>query len=351
MEMHENDSTPPRLAITMGDPAGIGPENVVAAWLDPRVHAACRPVAFGHPTVLQRAITLRQLPLRLQVVRQPEEATDEPGVLACLACVGAQAVEAPAARISAAGGESAYQAVLAAVQAVQAGSVHGLVTAPLHKAALQLAGHRYPGHTELLAELAGVRNFAMMLHVPPHGRVPGPAGLNVVHVTLHLALRDALAQLDSAGIVSKAQLVHTATSQLLHAAGQQRPPRLAVCALNPHAGEEGLFGHEETTLIAPAVVEARRRGLDLQGPFPADTLMLRAIQGAFDAVVALYHDQGHIPIKLWAWREAVNVTLGLPFTRTSVAHGTAFDLAWQGTAHADSLIQAILTCSALTGFR
>jgi 4-hydroxythreonine-4-phosphate dehydrogenase len=236
----------------------------------------------------------------------------------------------------------AYQCVTAAVRWTLEGKVDGIVTAPLSKKALHAAGHFYPGHTELLAEMCGVREFAMMLYLPPSDLVRGPAGLGVAHVTLHQSMRSIFADLTPEAIQSKCRLAHDVMRRL-----GVREPRVAVCALNPHAGEEGLFGDEERTTIAPAVAEARRAGLNVVGPFPTDTLMMRARDGEFDAVVAMYHDQGHIALKLLGMHFAVNITLGLPIVRTSVAHGTAFDRAWQGTARGEGMVAAIVTAAKL----
>ncbi|HEV3002809.1 MAG TPA: 4-hydroxythreonine-4-phosphate dehydrogenase PdxA, partial [Pirellulales bacterium] len=206
--------------------------------------------------------------------------------------------------------------------------------------------HKYPGHTELLAELCGVNDFAMMLYLAQDEQVRGPAGLGVVHVTLHNSLRQVFQQLSTENILSKIRLAHLAMRGL-----KQSAPRIGVCALNPHAGEEGLFGDEEQKLIAPAVEQARAEGIDADGPHPADTLMVRARAGEFDGVVAMYHDQGHIALKLLGFHRAVNITLGLPIVRTSVAHGTAFDLAWRGTAESSSMVEAIRVASQLAATR
>ncbi|NOY29224.1 MAG: 4-hydroxythreonine-4-phosphate dehydrogenase PdxA, partial [Planctomycetes bacterium] len=216
--------------------------------------------------------------------------------------------------------------------------------APLSKAALHAAGHFYPGHTELLAERCGVDDFAMMLYLPSPEVPPCPAGLGVVHVTLHMALRDVFANLTTEAVLAKCRLAHS----FMHEGMGLASPRIGVCALNPHAGEDGLFGDEESQVIAPAVAKAREIGIDATGPFPTDTLMGRARDGEFDALVAMYHDQGHIALKLLAMHRAVNVTLGLPIVRTSVAHGTAFDRAWQGTAEASGMVAAMLTAAKLS---
>jgi 4-hydroxythreonine-4-phosphate dehydrogenase len=220
--------------------------------------------------------------------------------------------------------------------------IDGIVTAPLSKVALHAAGHHYPGHTELLAEMCGIRDFAMMLYLPPGECVRSAFGLGVAHVTLHQSLRSVFGDLTPLAIVTKCRLA----SDVMRRLGVERP-RVAVCALNPHAGEEGLFGDEERTIIAPAVAEARRAGHNVAGPFPTDTLMMRARDGEFDAVVAMYHDQGHIALKLLGMHAAVNITLGLPIVRTSVAPGTAFDRAWQGAARAEGMVAAILTAAKL----
>jgi 4-hydroxythreonine-4-phosphate dehydrogenase len=224
-----------------------------------------------------------------------------------------------------------------------ANRVDAICTAPLHKVALHQAGHDYPGHTELLAELCGVCEFAMMLYLGPSDRVRGRAGLGVVHVTLHTALRRVFDLLSREQIVSKICLADGVMRRLIGS-----PPRIGVCALNPHAGEEGLFGDEEQSLIEPAVKQAAAAEIDVHGPFPADTLLLRAAGGEFDGVVAMYHDQGHIALKLLGMHRAVNITLGLPIVRTSVAHGTAFDLAWQGRAETSGLEEAVRVASLLS---
>jgi 4-hydroxythreonine-4-phosphate dehydrogenase len=240
-------------------------------------------------------------------------------------------------------GHAAYEALLRAIDGTLAGEFDGIVTAPLSKAALHAAGHFYPGHTELLAERCGVTDFAMMLYLPPHELPNSPAGLGVAHVTLHMALRDVFANLSDAAILEKCHLAHRVMSNGFGLAA----PRIGVCALNPHGGEGGLFGDEESRFIAPAVEQARAAGIDASGPFPTDTLMVRARDGEFDGIVAMYHDQGHIALKLLGMHRAVNITLGLPIIRTSVAHGTAFDRAWQGTAESTGMVAAITTAAKL----
>ncbi len=334
----------PRIALTLGDPAGIGPEIVAAAWAQPEVHAWCRPLAVGPPSLLRRAVALRQTGAEVLEVDAPEMAEPTPRLIPCLPCGPAGVDEVPAGTVDARAGQAAYEAVVQAARLALAGRIDALVTAPLHKEALHRAGHHYPGHTELLAELCGARDFAMMLYLGPGEPLRGPAGLAVVHVTLHMALRQVFAALTEHEVLVKCRLAHQFMASLV-----DRAPRIGICALNPHAGEGGLFGDEEQRVIAPAVRRAQAEGLCAEGPLPADTLLVRARDGDFDAVVAMYHDQGHIALKLLGMHRAVNVTVGLPIVRTSVAHGTAFDRAWQGRADARSMVEAIRVAARLAG--
>jgi 4-hydroxythreonine-4-phosphate dehydrogenase len=375
----------PLLAITMGDPGGIGPETIAGAWRCAAVHACCRPFVVGHPEIMRRATKLRGTGVRVVPIGSPERAEPSPDVMPCLAYGADDALAAPAGAIDARGGQAAYEAVMLAADLALAGRVDGIVTAPLNKAALWAAGHKYPGHTELLAERCGVQDFAMMLYLPPsslwgEGRgeghsstwhvanpeadsgrhalgpdakgvergepSPSQAGLGVVHVTLHMALRDVFAQLTAEAVLAKCRL---ADGMMRRIHGRQ--PRIGVCALNPHAGEQGLFGDEELRIIGTAVEQARSQGLDVTGPLPADALMVKARDGAFEAVVAMYHDQGHIALKLLGMHRAVNVTLGLPIVRTSAAHGTAYDIAWQGRADCGGMVEAIRVAARLVAVK
>ncbi len=335
--------TKPLVAITLGDPAGIGPEVIVGSWTNPTVHEFCRPLAVGHPEILWRAVRLLKSPARVVQIDSPEEASPAIDVIPCLKIGSDDVLDIPPATSDRRGGQAAYDALVAAAELALARRVDALTTAPLHKAALWRAGHEYPGHTELLAKLCGVDDFAMMLYLGPDAQVRGSAGLAIVHVTLHMALADVFAAINEQSILQKARLV----DDVMHKIKGARP-HIGVCALNPHAGEEGLFGKEEQMIIRPAVERGTAEGLDLDGPVPADTLIGRACAGEFDAVVAMYHDQGHIPVKLLAMHRAVNVTLGLPIVRTSVAHGTAFDLAWQGRAETAGMIEALRVASQLS---
>jgi 4-hydroxythreonine-4-phosphate dehydrogenase len=336
----------PRIAITLGDPAGIGPEIVAKAWTVPEVHNRCRPLAVGRPEILRRAVHLLGIGAEVLAVQSPEEVESSPSRIPCLVAGPPEAAEAPPGTISAVAGEAAFAAVVAAAQLALAGRVDAVTTAPLHKEALHRAGHFYPGHTELLAEFCGVRDFAMMLYLGPGDALVSADGLAVVHVTLHTALRNVFSELNEDGVLAKARLGHQFMGPL-----KGSRPRIGICALNPHGGEGGLFGDEEQRIIQPAIQRGRAEGLDLEGPLPADTLMARARDGEFDAVVAMYHDQGHIALKLLGMHRAVNVTLGLPIVRTSVAHGTAFDIAWQGKARVSSMVEALRVAARLAESR
>lgn len=314
----------PRLLITLGDVAGIGPEIIARAW--PDLLPLCRPVIVGDPWWVRRGLELIGSPARVHVIGDPAEATPASDVLSCLPGSDQDLHGVQPGRVSAAAGKAAYDFLCRAIDWTLAGAADGIVTAPLHKEGLHAAGLPYPGHTEILAERTGVREFAMVLAVD---------NLAVAHVTLHMALRDVFRHLTPAAVLEKTRLLDGLLARLVG-----RRPRLGVAALNPHASDGGLFGDEEATIIAPAVEEARREGLDASGPWPCDTLFVRARRGDFDGIVAMYHDQGHIALKLLGEGRAVNISAGLPIVRTSVAHGTAYDIAGHGIADAGSLIEA-----------
>lgn len=333
-------SSLPLLAITLGDVAGIGPEVTVRALADPRVRAECRAVIVGNAKVVRRAIQRAGLPLEVVNSRfmRPTDRDDAVAVCSPPDVRLFDVDSVPPGIVDARAGLAAYVWLVAATRAALAAQVDAVVTAPLHKVALKAAGLDYPGHTEILAEECGVRDFAMMLYVPPGGRIGGPHGLGVAHVTLHTAVSTV------PGLLSRERIRETVllVDSFLKQVGCARP-RIGVCALNPHGGEAGRFGNEEATVIAPAIDDAREVGVDAQGPIPADALMRQAVAGEFDGVAAMYHDQGHIALKLVAFNQAVNVTLGLPIVRTSPSHGTAFDIAGQGKADPAGMIAAIDT--------
>jgi 4-hydroxythreonine-4-phosphate dehydrogenase len=327
----------PRLLITMGDVAGVGPEIIAKAW--PHLLRECRPLVVGDPESMEKALHLVHSPARVSTVGAPEEAEATAESIAVLRGSQQNLQEVTTGQVSVAAGKAAYDFLCAAIDLCQGGQADGIVTCPLHKEGLRGAGIRHPGHTEILAERTGTRDYAMVLYA----RRPNlPHGLGVIHVTLHNALRDVFSLLSIEAILGKIRLLHRLLLRLLN-----RPPRLGVAALNPHASDGGLFGDEEKTLIRPAVEQARDRGFLASGPWPSDTLFVRAQQGEFDGVVAMYHDQGHIALKLLSGLHAVNITAGLPLVRTSVAHGTAYDIAGRGIADARGLVEATRVAAAL----
>jgi 4-hydroxythreonine-4-phosphate dehydrogenase len=317
----------PLVGITMGDAAGIGPEVTMKALADPEMYEICRPLVIGDADILARAAGVVGEPLAIHRVERPAEGRYEVGTVDC---VDLELVPAdlPFGQISTVAGDAAYRFVERAIRLASAGEIDAICTAPLNKEAMQKAGHMYPGHTEILAELTGTQDFAMMLTAK---------SLRVVHVTTHIGLIDAVERITPDRVYRVIKLVDAT----LREAGFPQP-KIAVCGINPHAGEHGLFGRgEDEQKVLPAVERARAEGIDAQGPLPADTVFFRAGRGDFDAEVAMYHDQGHAPVKVLGLESGVNITLGLPIIRTSVDHGTAFDIAGQGRADANSLKEAI----------
>ena len=336
----------PLVALTMGDVAGVGPEIIARAWGEAPLRELARPLVIGSPAVLERAIAWTGVEARVEVVDRPEDAHPAAGVIPCLEGTTQDLAGIAPGRVDPRAGRAAYDFLVTAIDLALAGRIEAITTLPLNKEALHAGGIRVPGHTEILAEHCGVREHAMMLYLPPPPGTDGP-GLGVVHVTLHVALRSVFQLITVDSVAEKIRLADRAMRALV--AGRQ--PRIAVAALNPHAGEGGLFGDEEERIIAPAVSEARRAGFDVTGPVAADTLFARAVAGEFDAVVAMYHDQGHVALKTGGFDRAVNVTLGLPIIRTSVAHGTAYDIAGTGRAGTSSLIEAVKVAARLVAVR
>jgi 4-hydroxythreonine-4-phosphate dehydrogenase len=321
----------PRLLLTMGDVAGIGPEVLAKGW--PELNVVCRPIVVGDPTWMCRALHLVGIPAEVAAVRAPGDVEPTVDRVPVLHGSRQDLSGVTIGRMCAATGRAAYDFLCTAIDLTVAREANGIVTLPLHKEGLHAAGLHYPGHTEILAERTGTSAFAMMLY----GRGPAiPHGLGVLHVTLHMALRDVFRHLTTAAVLEKIQLLHRVMGRLT-----DREPRLAVAALNPHASDGGLFGDEEATIIAPAVRRAQDEGIPVSGPWPCDTLFVRAHRGEFDGIVAMYHDQGHIALKLLTGLAAVNISVGLPIVRTSVAHGTAYDIAGQGIADHHSLLEAV----------
>jgi 4-phospho-D-threonate 3-dehydrogenase / 4-phospho-D-erythronate 3-dehydrogenase len=320
--------TRPLIAITMGDPAGVGPEVVLKALATPEIARRCRPLVVGDRRILERAMTWNDIPhLPISILKPGTEAAYPPNQVTLLDMANANPGDCPVGVVSAASGRAAVEYVQRACDLCLEGTADALVTAPLNKDAMNQAGFAYAGHTELLTERAGAKKVTMLLTGP---------GLRVVHVSTHVALEEAIRRVQRDRVAEVIDLAY----QGCRALGIEQP-RIGVAGLNPHAGENGLFGDQEVREIMPAVEEARSRGLDVSDPQPPDTVFLRARRGAYDIVVAMYHDQGHIPMKLLAFDEGVNVSLGLPIIRTSVDHGTAFDIAGTGKARETSLIAAI----------
>ncbi len=334
--MNRPDSRP-IIAITMGDAAGVGPEVTVKALAHPAVYASCRPLVIGDAGRLEDAARLCKVTLEIRRVADPASGRYAPGALDCLD-LGLVPSDLPYGVLSRAAGEAAYRYVEKATRLAVAGEVDAICTAPLNKEALNLAGHRYPGHTEMLADLTGTPEVSLMLVAP---------GLRVIHVTTHMGLLEAIARIEP-GIVER-------TIERAHAVATRAglaQPKIAVCAINPHAGEGGLFGRgEEESKIVPAIEACRARGWNIEGPLPADTLFYRAGRGDFDIVVAMYHDQGHGPVKVLGVEQGVNVTVGLPVIRTSVDHGTAFDIAGKGVADERSMLEALRVAVELAATR
>ena len=342
----------PIIGITQGDPAGVGPEIIAGAWRDlfpapdePGSLALppSRPFVFGDPDVIAQGIRLRDVHAR--VVPVPADKVAElarqypeiggPDLIPVVPCCQPEVANVVLGQISPEGGEAAYRSLNRAIDLALAHEIDAIVTAPLHKESLNLAGRHYPGHTEILAERCGVKDFGMALYLGPCRALASPTGLGVVHVTLHTSMRHALEGVTRQNVFEKIGLIRRFMRAIL-----KKEPKIGVCALNCHSGDGGLFGDEEITTIAPAIRDAQRAGAVVAGPFPADTLFLDAKNGRFDGIVAIYHDQGHIAVKMLDMFGAVNIALGLPIIRTSVAHGTAFNIAGKGIAKTTSLIEA-----------
>ncbi|MSQ88532.1 MAG: 4-hydroxythreonine-4-phosphate dehydrogenase PdxA [Betaproteobacteria bacterium] len=318
----------------MGDAAGVGPEVVLKALAHPEVYAQCRPLVIGDRWQLERAEKFLPSALEIFPVADAQKASFKPGTVAVLDLALLRA-DIPYGKVSAATGEAAYRYIERGVQLALAGAIDAICTAPINKEALNAAGHHFPGHTEILAALTGTPEVSLMLFSPK---------LRVIHVTAHLGLLDAIEKIDAALV----ERTIARGRELMIRAGVGREPRIGVCGINPHAGEAGLFGRgEEEKKIAPAIAAVRARGWKVDGPLPADSLFYLAARGDYDLVVAMYHDQGHGPVKALGLEHGVNVTAGLPIVRTSVDHGTAFDIAGTGKADERSMLAALRQAAAL----
>ena len=330
----------PILGITMGDPSGIGPEISVKALGQAKVYEICRPLIIGDRGIMERAV--REAVKRKDIIIHPVSSVGEcffkPGTIDVYDLRNIEASKLKIAAVDAASGEAAFSSVKKAIELAMAGEIDATITNPLNKEALNLAGHHYAGHTEIYAELSGTKDYSMML---------ADGDLRVLHVSTHVSLREACERVKKDRVLKVIELAHNACRSL-----GISEPRVAVAGLNPHAGESGLFGREEIEEITPAIEAAKVKGINATGPIPPDTVFAKAHGGMYDIVVAMYHDQGHIPLKTlgfqydrnngkWQAISGVNITLGLPIIRSSVDHGTAFDQAWQGSANESSLISAI----------
>ncbi|MDF0645487.1 MAG: 4-hydroxythreonine-4-phosphate dehydrogenase PdxA [Nitrospira sp.] len=336
--MKQENSKLPLLGITMGDPAGIGPEVIAKALTGLRVRRLCLPLVIGSHSIMRQTVKRLGLTLDVVPVEGHGRASFRRGRISVL-----DPIEAPLGPIrlgvaTPEGGAASVAFIKKGVQLAQLGCIDGIVTAPINKEAINMAGCQFPGHTELLADLTKAKESGMMI-------VGGP--LKIMFVTTHVAIKELPAQLTRPKIEKGIRLAHAALTRLF---GLKRP-RIGVAALNPHAGEHGLFGDEEARVVRPAARAARAKGILASDPLPADTLFGKAARGEFDGVVALYHDQGLIPLKLVAFGTCVNLTVGLPIIRTSVDHGTAFDIVGKGIADPGSLIEAIVLAAALAARR
>lgn len=328
----------PKLAITMGDPAGIGPEIVVRALNHKETYEQCRPLVVGDANVIRLAIDALALPLSVNAIHKVEDAGFKYGCIDVyhLNCVDLNNFSF--GEVDAQCGNAAFLSIRRAIELAMANEVDGTVTAPLNKEALNLAGHHYDGHTEIYATFTQTKKYAMLL---------ADEFLRVIHVSTHVSLREACDRVKKDRIIEVTELIHDACKQF-----GMETPRIGIAGLNPHSSDNGLFGWEEQTEIIPAIEELRVRGFDVEGPVPPDTLFAKAKCGQFDGCVAMYHDQGHIPFKVvgFNWNKetgkmdsvkGVNITLGLPIIRVSVDHGTAFDVAGKGIASEDAMMLSI----------
>ncbi len=317
----------PAIAISMGDPCGIGPEVVVKALADPRIYAACRPVVVGNAYAMERAATMTGLPMGINRTNDPATAGEDPATVDVVDIGNLNPEDITVGQISVACGKAAMEWVSKAGQLAMAGVVDGLATAPLNKEAAAMAGYEAIGHMELLQELSGARTVATMLMAK---------NLRVVHLTTHRSLRAACDYVKQERILDYLRLTDDNFRRWGFA-----EPRIGVAALNPHGSDGGLLGSEEADEIAPAVRQAQSEGIQAIGPVPADIIFHQAIEGRYDATLCMYHDQGHIPVKVYGFEESITANLGLPFIRTSVDHGTAFDIAGKNVADHTSMIEAI----------
>ncbi|MFJ7974321.1 4-hydroxythreonine-4-phosphate dehydrogenase PdxA [Peribacillus sp. JNUCC 23] len=319
----------PIIGITMGDAAGIGPEIIVKSLNHKEVYEKCNPLVIGDAKILEKVSPIVQSTATINMIKDPSEAKYEYGTIDVID-LDLLPADLPFGEVSAAAGDAAFQYLAKSIELAKEKKIDSICTAPLNKEALHKGGHIYPGHTEILADLTDTEDFSMMLTTP---------NLRVIHLTTHMGLIEAIASINPERTYTVVKLAHDTLAK----AGFDNP-RIAVCGINPHAGENGLFGNgEEEEKLMPGIEKAKSEGIDVTGPLPADTLFFRAGRGDFDVVVACYHDQGHAPVKVMGIEEGVNITVGLKggIIRTSVDHGTAFDIAGKNIADDKSMLAAI----------
>lgn len=328
----------PKIGISMGDPAGIGPEIIIKTLALEQVYSQCNPLVIGDAAVLEKEAKALNIPVTINAVQSVSEAKFEHGIIDVYDLKNVSLTELQAGVVSAMAGKAAFEAVKKVIELALLDQIDATVTAPLNKESIHKAGHHFSGHTEIYAHYTNTSKYAMLL---------ADENFRVIHVSTHVSLRQACDLCKKDRVLEVISLLNDACLKL-----GIKKPRIAVAGLNPHAGENGLFGEEEITEIIPAIEQANQEGLTVEGPFPPDTMFVKAVQGKFDGCVAMYHDQGHIPFKLEGFKwdnekqtmksvKGVNITLGLPIIRTSVDHGTAFEIAGMGIASADAMMVAI----------
>lgn len=315
----------PIIGITMGDPAGIGPEICVKAAASPKIKKTASVVIFGSLPIIRYYRDLMDIPIKIREIKRPQQYRDN--FINVISVDNIRMDDFTIGKVSPACGKSAFKYVKSAVEHALNNEIAAIATAPLNKDALNQAGIRFAGHTEILADLTNTKDYAMMLATDL---------LKVVHVTTHVSLKEACDLVSKERVLQVIKLANEVVKSF-----NKKSPKIAVAGLNPHAGESGLFGKEEQEQIIPAVKIASKIGINIEGPVPPDTVFYKAVKGEYDIVVVMYHDQGHIPIKLLGFEEGVNITLGLPIIRTSVDHGTAFDIAGKGIASEKSMLAAV----------
>jgi 4-hydroxythreonine-4-phosphate dehydrogenase len=338
----------PILGITMGDPAGIGPEIAAKAMAEPHIYDICRPLIVGDVNAMKQAVQIAGVNMEVRSISEVQEAKFEYGIMDVMDLENVDISTLVHGRVSAMAGKAAFEAIQKVIELAMEGEIDATITGPINKESLNLAGYHFSGHTEIYAHFTNTKDYTMML---------ADGNLRVVHVSTHVSLREACDSVKKERVLKVIELGNDACKKLGISI-----PRIGVAGLNPHAGEHGLFGWEEKKEIIPAIQEAQERGINAEGPVSPDTLFSKAKGGQYDMVVAMYHDQGHIPLKVvgfnwdesekkWKSVSGVNITLGLPIIRSSVDHGTAFGKAGKGTATHESLIHAIEYGAKLTGYQ